>query len=186
MAVGHPLDEISPVPSPAFTTSRSPYTGGFLAVAFPGSSPLPWPSLTCKQLGSLLSRFRVAISVLQDSLYVAGCCFALPSQEVTTFRHTRSPRCTGCLLPGGLTGLPRAHCGVPGLDFHQQADDDFSGRTSRCWAAKAYFELRRIPELLDLIRAKTITNDSTNACTIKPPMSPKSKSKVLKRAFINP
>jgi hypothetical protein len=109
MAVGHPLDEISPVPSPAFTTSRSPYTGGFLAVAFPGSSPLPWPSLTCKQLGSLLSRFRVAISVLQDSLYVAGCCFASLSRGVTSLQHTRSPRCTGCLLHGLLevtmTGL---------------------------------------------------------------------------------
>ena len=109
MAVGHQLDEISPVPSPTFTTSRSPYTGGFFAVAFPGSSPLPWPSLTSKQLDSLLSRFRVAISVLQDSLYVAGCCFASLSQGVTSLQHTRSPRCTGCLLHGLLevtmTGL---------------------------------------------------------------------------------
>ena len=109
MAVGHQPDEISPVPSPAFTTSRSPYTEGFFAVAFPGSSPLPWPSLTSKQLGSLLSRFRVAISVLQDSLYVAGCCFASLSQGVTSLQHTRSPRCTGCLLHGLLevtmTGL---------------------------------------------------------------------------------
>jgi hypothetical protein len=56
--------------------------------------------------------FRANISVLQDSLYVTGCCFALPSQEVTTFQHTRSPRCTGCLLPGRLfvtrTGLSPA------------------------------------------------------------------------------
>jgi hypothetical protein len=47
--------------------------------------------------------FRANISALQDSLYVAGCCFALPSQEVTTFQHTPSPGRTGCLLPGRLT-----------------------------------------------------------------------------------
>ena len=55
---------------------------------------------------------RANISALQDSLYVAGCCFALPSREVTTFQHTRSPRCIGCLLPDRLfvtrTGLPPA------------------------------------------------------------------------------
>ena len=36
--------ETSPVPSPTFTTSRSPYAGGFLTAVLPGSSPLPWPS----------------------------------------------------------------------------------------------------------------------------------------------
>ena len=112
LAVGHRPDEISPVPSSTFTTSRSPYTGGSFTAAFPGSPPLPWPSLLAHKLGALFFPFRANISVLQDSLYVAGCCFALPSQEVTTLRHTWSPRCTGCLLPGGLTltrtGLPPA------------------------------------------------------------------------------
>ena len=45
VGVGHRPDETSPVPSPTVATSRSPYAGGFLAAAFPGSSPLPWPSL---------------------------------------------------------------------------------------------------------------------------------------------
>jgi hypothetical protein len=76
MGVGHRPDELSPVSSPAFTTSRSPYAGGFFTAAFPGSLPFPWPSLCYEQLGSLLSRFRIRISTLQDSLYVAGCCFA--------------------------------------------------------------------------------------------------------------
>jgi hypothetical protein len=34
------------------------------------------------------SRLRANISTLQDSLYVAGCCFALLSSEDTTLRHT--------------------------------------------------------------------------------------------------
>ena len=110
--VGHRPDEISPVPSSTFTTSRSPYAGGFLTAAFPGSSPLPWPSLIREQFGSLFSRFRVAISTLQDSLYVAGCYFASLSQGVTTLRHSQSPDCTGCLLRGLLsattTGLAPA------------------------------------------------------------------------------
>ena len=50
------------------------------------------------------------LSTLQDSLYVAGCGFALLSQEVTTLQHHRSPNSTGCLLRGCLTitatGLP--------------------------------------------------------------------------------
>jgi len=89
-----------------------PYAGGFLTAAFPGSSPLPWPSLIREQFGSLFSRFRVAISTLQDSLYVAGCYFASLSQGVTTLRHSQSPDCTGCLLRGLLsattTGLAPA------------------------------------------------------------------------------
>ena len=89
--------------------------------------------------------FRANISALQDSLYVAGCCFALLSQEVTTFQHTRSPRCTGCLLPGRLTDLPRVLCGVPGLDFHQQANADFSGHTRRRWAASFFLRCPRRP-----------------------------------------
>ena len=57
LAVGHRPDEISPVPSPTFTTSRSPYTGGSFAAALPGSSPLPWPSLLAHKLGSLFLPF---------------------------------------------------------------------------------------------------------------------------------
>ncbi len=56
-----------------------------------------------EKLGSLLFPSRANISTLQDSLYVAGCCFALPSQEVTSLQHNQSPGCTGCLLCGLLT-----------------------------------------------------------------------------------
>ena len=53
VGVGHRPSEISPVPPPTFTTSHSPYAGGFFATALPGSSPLPWPSLSPELLGSL-------------------------------------------------------------------------------------------------------------------------------------
>jgi hypothetical protein len=39
-----------------------------------------------------------------------------------------TPRCTshiGCLLPGGLTLTLGLSLSKSGLDFHQQADDDF-------------------------------------------------------------
>ena len=66
VVVGYRPDETSPVPhlhlravqvSSTFTTSRSPYTGGFFTAVFPGSSPLPWPSLLAQKLGSLFVPF---------------------------------------------------------------------------------------------------------------------------------
>jgi hypothetical protein len=104
--------EISPVPSPSFTTSRSLYAGEFFGAAFPGSSHLPWPSPRMKSSALPSSPIGANISTLQDSLHVAGCGFALPSQEDTTLQHLQSPGSTGCLLRGPLavttTGLPPA------------------------------------------------------------------------------
>ena len=75
MAVGHQLDEISPVPSPTFTTSRSPYTGGFLAAALPGSSPLPWPSLLAQKLGSLSFPFGLTFRCCKiHFMHNTVCC----------------------------------------------------------------------------------------------------------------
>ena len=106
--------ETSPVPSSTFydalhrrcaasPTSRSPYAGGFFAVVYSGSSPLPWPSPSLTGSAPSCSLFRANLSTLQDSLYVTGCCFALLSQEVTSLQHSQLPGCTGCLLPGHLT-----------------------------------------------------------------------------------
>jgi hypothetical protein len=110
MAVDHRPDETSPVPSPTFTTSRSPYAGGFFGAALSGSSHLPWPSLSLTSSAPPSSPLGANISTLQDSLYATGCGFALLSQEVTTLQHSQSPDCTGCLLRGCLiitaTGLP--------------------------------------------------------------------------------
>ena len=110
VVVGYRPGETSPVPSPAFTTSRSLYTGGFLAAAFSGSSPLPWPSLRVTSSTPSCSPLGVNMSVLQDSLNVTGCCFAPLSQGVSTLQYSQSPDCTGCLLRGLLivatTGLP--------------------------------------------------------------------------------
>jgi len=103
MGVDHRPNETSPVPSPTFTTSRSPYAGEFFDVAFPGSSRLPWPSLCMTSSALPCSPLGANLSTLQDSLYVTGCGFALLSQEVTTLQHLWSPRSTGCLLRGGLT-----------------------------------------------------------------------------------
>jgi len=38
--------------------------------------------------------------------------------------------------PGAPVACYLAACSLPGLDFHQQADDDFTGHTSLCWAGK--------------------------------------------------
>ena len=101
--MGHRPCETSPVPSPTFTTSRSPYAGEFFGVVPSGSSHLPWPSLSLTSSALPGSPCGANISTLQDSLYVTGCGFALLSQEDTTLQHLRSPRSTGCLLRGGLT-----------------------------------------------------------------------------------
>jgi hypothetical protein len=112
MGVDHRPNEISPVPSSTFTTSRSPYAGEFFGAAFPDSSRLPWPSLRMTSSALPCSPLGANLSALQDSPNVAGCGFALLSQEVTTLQHLRSPRSTGCLLRGCLTitatGLPPA------------------------------------------------------------------------------
>jgi len=96
--------------SPAFTTSRSLYAGEFFGVAFPGSSRLPWPSLSLTSSALPGSPSGANLSTLQDSLCVAGCGFALLSQEVTTLpwpdrqdrQHHQSPDSTGSLLRGLL------------------------------------------------------------------------------------
>ena len=110
--VGRRPSETSPVPSPTFTTSRSPYAGGFLTAVLPGSSPLPWPSPSLTGSAPSFSHLWANLSTPQDSLDVTGCWFAFLSQEVTSLQHNRSPDCTGCLLPGRLTvtrtGLPPA------------------------------------------------------------------------------
>jgi hypothetical protein len=110
MDVDHRPNETSPVPPSTFTTSRSLYAGEFFGAAYPGSSRLPWPSLSLTSSALPCSPSGANLSTLQDSRNVAGCGFALLSQEVTTLQHLRSPRSTGCLLRGPLvvttTGLP--------------------------------------------------------------------------------
>jgi hypothetical protein len=108
LAVDKRPDEISPVPSSAFPTSHAPYTGGFFTAAFQNLR-----RFCCLRLRSRarlpLFPFRANISVLQASLYVAGCWFAPHSLGDTSLQHIRLPRCTGRLLHGLLaatmTGL---------------------------------------------------------------------------------
>ena len=77
MSVNHRPDETSPVPSSTVTTSRSLYAGEFFGAAFPGSSRLPWPSLSLTSSALPCSPSRANLSTLQDSLDVTGCGFAL-------------------------------------------------------------------------------------------------------------
>ena len=130
MGVDHRPNKTSPVLSPTFTTSRSPYAGEFFGAAFPGSSRLPWPSLSLTSLALPCSPLRANLSALQDSLHVAGCGLALLSQEVTTLQHLRSPRSTGCLLRGCLT--------ITATGLSPASRRQLSGHTSGCWAA-AFF-----------------------------------------------
>jgi len=101
-AVTHRPNEISPVPSSTFSTSRSPYTGGFFGAAFQVLHTFHGLRFCMTSSAPSCSLFRVNLSTLQDSLYVTGCRFAFLSQEVTSFQHSQSPNCTGCLLPGRL------------------------------------------------------------------------------------
>jgi len=95
-------DEISPVPSPTFTTSRSPYAGGFFGAASQVLHTFLGLRSCVTNSAPSCSPFGANISTLQDSLYVTGCCFALPPQEDTPLQHNRSPGSTGSLLRGLL------------------------------------------------------------------------------------
>jgi hypothetical protein len=110
--VGCQLNKISPVPSSTFTTSRSPYAGGFFGAASQVLHTFLGLRSCVTNSAPSFSPFGANISTLQDSLYVTGCCFAPSSRRDTTLRHSQSPGCTGCLLPGRLTltrtGLPPA------------------------------------------------------------------------------
>jgi hypothetical protein len=129
--VSHRPGETSPVPSSTFTASRSPYAGEFFSAAFPGSSHLPWPSLRMTSSALSCSLHRANISALQDSLYVAGYCFAPLSQGVTTLQHSQSPGCTGCLLRALLAVTPGLSLSKSRPDSHRLADDSFAGHTKR-------------------------------------------------------
>src|SRR5450759_3100742 len=102
MVLYHPSDETSPVPSSAVTTSHTPYTGEFFT-AVSGTMPLLLPSPCVTGSSLSCSPYGANMSVLQVSLYVTGYCFASLSQGGTTLRHSQSPNCIDCLLPGGLT-----------------------------------------------------------------------------------
>jgi len=103
-----PPPSLPAVPS-ARLTARFPQRGELRAYLVPlvylhglGPSSLPWPSLSLTSSALPGSPSGANLSTLQDSLYVAGCGFALLSQEVTTLQHNRSPKSTGCLPRGPL------------------------------------------------------------------------------------
>ena len=93
----------------------------------PGSSPLPWPSLSLTNSALSGSRPRANISALQDSLHVTGCCFAPLPQEHICFSTTSHPEALGACYVASWQ-LPRP-------DSHRLADDSFAGHTSGCYAA---------------------------------------------------
>ena len=109
LAVGHRPDETSPVPSPAFTSSRSPYAGGSFKAVFPGSSPLPWPSLLAHKLGSLFLPFGLTFRRCKIHFMLRAVVSLSFLRRIQRFGTLM---CTGCLLPGRLfvtrTGLSPA------------------------------------------------------------------------------
>ena len=117
MAVDHRPDETSPAEYRSLAVFRrllsqhpAPHTPEGPSRLLPGSSPLPWPSLSLTSSAPSGSRCRANTPTLQDSLHVTGCCFALLPQEDTSLQHNRSPGSTGSLLRGLLAvatvGLP--------------------------------------------------------------------------------
>lgn len=118
--VGHGPPEVSLVPPSPVPAFRPPYAEEFFEVAFPDSSPLPWPSPGLN--GSALPcPLRVNITTLQGSLHVTDYWVALLSQEDTPLQHLWSPRALGACYVA-LWRLPRP-------DLHRLADGDLSRHT---------------------------------------------------------
>ena len=115
--VGHRPDEISPVPSSTFATSRSPYAGGFFAAAYPGSSPLPWPSLSA----------TAWLPLLPVSGHLFRRCkihFKLRAAALLPFLRGIQRFCTAS-HPAAQVACYVATCLLPRPDFHRLAHDDF-------------------------------------------------------------
>jgi len=94
VVVGYRPGETSPVPSPTFTTSRSPYAGGYFTATFPGSSPLPWPSLLAHKLGSLFFPFGLTFRCCKIHFMlraVASLSFLRRLQSFGTLGHPSAP-----------------------------------------------------------------------------------------------
>ena len=94
-----------------FTTSRSLYAGEFFGAAIPGSSRLPWLSLSLTSSALPCSPSGANISTLQGSLYVTGCGFALPFRRIQRFSTISHPI--------ALVACYVASWQLPRLDFHQ-------------------------------------------------------------------
>jgi hypothetical protein len=121
--VDHRPDETSPVPPSTFTTSRPPYAGEFFGAASPGSSHLPWPSLSLKSSALPCPPSGANISTLQGSLLMlrAAVLYSL---------LRRLQRFSTISLPIALVACYVASWQLPRLDFRQLADDSLSGHTS--------------------------------------------------------
>jgi hypothetical protein len=122
---------------PAF---RVPYAGGFLAVALPRASPLPWPSPFATGLGSLLAArggrpLRVVLTTRQTSRNATDCRIACLLDETLSagFDGGISPA-AAAQLPGGWvptrTGL--APASPTWLSGHtSETNRNAPGRTGR-------------------------------------------------------
>ena len=121
----------TPLPSPTFTTSRSPYAGGacpersrrVLHGCFPGSSPLPWPSLSltnsapsCSPCGANISTLQACPEPVEGTHFMLRAAASLPFlrgiHRFSTSGHpdARLASQARCLLRSLLvvttTGLP--------------------------------------------------------------------------------
>ena len=113
----------SPVPAATLDAFRAPYAGESFTAAFPGSSPLPWPSPRFREARHSLARPEGRLS--NDAAGFASCYGP----------HHRSPF-TGLLTLGSdparfQTEPPacyRASWQLPGPDFHRQATTSLQTR----------------------------------------------------------
>jgi hypothetical protein len=138
--------EISPVPSPTVTTSRSPYAGEFFGAAFPGYSRLPWPSLSLTSSALPCSPLRANLSTLPCNACIAIhfmlraavlLSFLRGLQHFSTASHpeARLAKQARCLLRACLT--------ITATGLSPASRRRLSGHTSECWAAKKPFVLYR-------------------------------------------
>ena len=96
----------------------------------PGSSPLPWPSLSLTSSAPSGSRCRANISALPCDLRIA-IHFMLRAAVLLSFLR-RILRFSTTGHPGALGACYVASWQLPRLDSHQLADDSFQGTSASC------------------------------------------------------
>jgi hypothetical protein len=122
--VGHRPSETSPVSSPAFTTSRSPYAAGFFASAF---------QVLCRFHGLRYhSIARLPLAPL-SGLTFRRCRIHLMLRAVVSLLFLRGLHRFSTSGSPNASRLQRDYVApwrLPRPDLHRLADDDFAGHTS--------------------------------------------------------
>lgn len=150
----------SPAPTPTMRPFRSPYPGGFLTAALPGSTRRPWPSPQIPGLGSPSSPKGAKITRRQDSHHATDRPLAHPHGTLDAgLRHRAFPPDAASLLPGLLAATrtgpsPAGGCELTFRSGHNQAPPPNAGHTDSGLGAPVWFESQAVDPVVAVVEGR--------------------------------